>query len=56
MTTPGVPLLTNVPVEAGHELQRAVRVRQQQVLVGAVLRAGGVGMWDPDGTAFRDRP
>jgi len=41
------PCFAEVPVNAAHDGQRLARYRGEQVLVGGVLRAAGVGMWHP---------
>src|SRR5262245_57968168 len=40
--------LAEIPVEHRHQADGAARQWHQDVLVGRMLRAGGVGVWNPD--------
>src|SRR5258708_9368364 len=44
----GVRHLAQIPEQTRHDAKRLLGDREQDVLVGRVLRAAGIGVWHPD--------
>ena len=44
----GARHLTQIPEQARHDAERFLGDRQQDVFIGGVLGAAGIGVWHPD--------